>query len=133
MSRRLKSLSRLVAVQRQLHHAEEARLAVLKRDEAGVDHEKRALIAALNGDDALRGLFLDAAVRRMKALTEKGDALRRAREAQVREVLRHGARLKQAERMLAVARQQARRDGEKAALSEVIEEIAARTASLPQA
>ena len=131
MRQRLKSLSRLFEVQKQLHRAAEARLAILKRQEAEIETETCELIAALNRDDALRGLFLDAAVRRLRALADRGDQLARAREAQAQEALRHGARLKQAERMLSAAAAQARREAEKSLLADIVEDLASRHASLP--
>jgi hypothetical protein len=126
MRKRLNSLARLVEVQTQLFHEAEARLARLKREEAAIEEEKRELFAALNGDDALRGLFIDAAVRRLRALTDRGDNLRRAREIQEREALRHGGRLKQAQRMLRSAVSAARREEEKAMLLDVVESLASR-------
>ena len=90
------------------------------------------MIAALNAEQPLHGLFVANMARHLRALDERLDALRRAEERQAAELGRQTMQLKQAERMQRDAARQESRAREWKDLSEVIEATLARDdASLP--
>lgn len=70
MSRDANGAKRLLSVQRQLRKIEEAKLAEVQRRLQDVKDEQVALVAAMNDDGALQGLFLDTMARRLKSLAE---------------------------------------------------------------
>lgn len=73
MARDGKSAERLLSVQRQMRRIEEAKLAELQSRLADIRGEQVSLVAAMNDDGALQGLFLDTMARRLKALAEQED------------------------------------------------------------
>lgn len=75
MARDAKSARRLLSVQRQMRRIEEAKLGELQARLADIRGEQVSLVAAMNDDGALQGLFLDAMARRLKALAEQEDKI----------------------------------------------------------
>jgi len=75
MARDAKSAQRLLSVQRQMRRIEEAKLGELQARLADIRGEQVSLVAAMNDDGALQGLFLDAMARRLKALAEQEDKI----------------------------------------------------------
>jgi hypothetical protein len=132
MKKRLDSITRVLDAQRQLHRAAEWQLARLQRQEAELEEDQRSLIAALNDDNALQGLFIEATAKRMRAVARKIDATKEAKAQQAREVAAQASRVKRAERLAETVEREHRRDEERRDLAEVIEQaLAHRRASLP--
>jgi hypothetical protein len=118
MRDRVKSLKRILEVQRHLHNVEELKLARLKQQVLQCQSEQRALAAALSEDGALRDLFLDVTARRIKSLQQEESRLAPALEAQARVLLEHGGRMRNSERLaeelaVEVAREDERRELER--------------------
>jgi len=123
---RLRKIRRIQRVQEDLHRLAEWRLSVLAREERVLAERQEALIASLNEDDVLHGLFVEAMARRLKTLAGEAERLRAAQEVQTERVLDEARRLKRAERMGDRAAADHRRGSEKRDLAALIEALAAR-------
>lgn len=132
LKNRLAKLARIVEVKEHQRRSAEWRLGRLRREEAAMLEDQRSLIAALNEDQPLHGLFVETMAKHLGVLSQKLDALRQAQVRQTAELQTHTGQLRQADRMLVdVSRRQARADEWKE-LSEVIDAVLARDdASLP--
>jgi hypothetical protein len=106
MNRRLRKIERLLALQEQLHRLAEWKLAALDRKQAELASDQASLIGALNRDDPLHGVFIEAMARRLNALAREADRVNRARAAASRRLAEEGLTLKRAERMTVRARRQ---------------------------
>ncbi|MDX2202966.1 MAG: hypothetical protein NW223_09455 [Hyphomicrobiaceae bacterium] len=121
---RVDRIRRILKVQQQLHRAEEWRLSEIEQRIASLEADQRDLIAALNAENGLEGLFLDATVRRVKSLAESARVAEGERAEQAGRVLETGSRLKAAERLLQRAEAHARREEEAADLREIMDRLA---------
>jgi hypothetical protein len=115
MRERVRSLKRILEVQRHLHNVEELKFARLKQQVQRCQNEQRELAEALSEEGALHGLFLDMTVRRLKSLQQEESRLAPELEAQARVLLEHGGRMRNSERLaealaVEVAREDERRD-----------------------
>ncbi len=115
MRDRVRSLKRILEVQRHLHSVEELKFARLKQKVQECQSEQRALAEALSDEGALHGLFLDMTVRRLKSLQQEESRLMPELEAQARVLVEHGGRMRNSERLseelaLEVARDEERRE-----------------------
>ncbi len=106
MTDRLKKIERLLALQQQLHRLAEWKLAALDRKKAELASEQESLFGALNDDEPLQGLFVEAMARRLNALARETDKVNRARECASRRLAQEGLTLKRAERMTERVRRQ---------------------------
>jgi hypothetical protein len=125
MAKPVERARRLLALQEQLHRVEHWKLLNLQRRGAELAAEREALIAALNDDDALQGLFLAARARRLTSLAQEADSVTRATEAQGVVVGEQATRVACAERHRDAVEVEARRQGERQALGEVIDTLVA--------
>jgi hypothetical protein len=123
MSTRVQRTRRVLALQEQLHRIERWKLLALQRRVAELDAQRRELIAALNDSDALQGLFLDAAARRLMKIAQEADDVGREEQLQIARVVAHATRLACAERLSEAVVRQTVRAGEKQALHEVIDRL----------
>jgi hypothetical protein len=132
LKNRLAKLARIVEVKEHQRRSAEWRVGRLRQQESVVLEDQRTLIAALNEDQPLHGLFVETMARHLGALSQRLDALRQAQALQVAELEGQTSQLRQAERMmLDVTRRQSRADEWKE-LSDVIDAALARDdASLP--
>jgi CRP-like cAMP-binding protein len=123
MSAHTRKVHRMLAVQQQLHRIEEWRLAELRArlDELAADQKE--LIAALNEDDALQGLFIDSMARRLQSLSEAASATGKDTQLQAVRLLEQAGRLICAERLAKAADLQELRSNEKRDLAEAIERL----------
>jgi CRP-like cAMP-binding protein len=123
MSAHTRKVHRMLAVQQQLHRIEEWRLAELRArlDELAADQKE--LIAALNEDDALQGLFIDSMARRLQSLSEAASATGKDTQLQAVRLLEQAGRLICAERLAKAADLQELRSNEKSDLAEAIERL----------
>ncbi|SED03369.1 hypothetical protein SAMN05519104_2637 [Rhizobiales bacterium GAS188] len=99
MQKRLQSIKRVIAVQEQLRRLAEGKLADLARREAGLHTSRRELVGALNEDQALHGLFIEAMARRVTSLSKDLAKVERAKEVQAKHLREETGRLKRAERI----------------------------------
>jgi hypothetical protein len=99
MNDRLKKIERILSVQGKLHKLAEARLAALDRERQELSENEASLVDALNRDDPLHGIFVEAMARRLSALAREADKINRAREAQSRVLTEAGLQLRRTERM----------------------------------
>ena len=128
MSTQARKIHRILSVQQQLYRIEEWKLADLERTLEQVGASERDLIRALNEDDALQGLFIDALARRLRALAEQAAKVGEERVAQSARLLEHAARKICAERLAETVDQQAARATDKKELLDTIERCLGRAA-----
>ena len=121
MSAQARKIHRMLAVQQQLYRIEEWKLADLERTLERLEVSQREVIGALNEDDALQGLFLDAMARRLRSLGEEASRVGQQRDEQSARLLEHGARKVCAERLAETLDRQLARAGDKTQLLDVIE------------
>jgi hypothetical protein len=121
MRDRVRSLKRIVEVQRHLHSLEELKYARLKHSLDQCRGEQRELSEALSGEDALHGLFTDVTVRRLKSLQQEESKLLPVMEAQARVLLSHGGRLRNSERLSEDLAVELRRVEEREELEQLLE------------
>ncbi|HZP19800.1 MAG TPA: hypothetical protein VFB16_06270 [Bauldia sp.] len=131
MTDRSQRLRRIVDVQRRLHQLAETRVAHLDREKAGLMAGRQRLIEALNRDEALQGLFVEAMARRLSALARQADRVNRERDAAAARMQEAALRLKRAERMNDKAARAEERDAWKRGFDDVVDQIGSRDASLP--
>ncbi len=99
MDRRLKKVERVLAVQKQLHRLAEWEVAALDRKKAELANGQVELLGALNHDDALQGLFIEAMARRLAALARQSEEVSQARAVMSQQLLEAGLKVKRTERM----------------------------------
>ena len=121
MSAQARKIHRILAVQQQLYRIEEWKLADLERTLERLEVSQREVIGALNEDDALQGLFIDAMARRLRCLGEEASRVGQQRDEQSARLLEHGARKVCAERLAEAADRQAAQATDKMQLLDVIE------------
>jgi hypothetical protein len=96
---RLKKIRRILAVQERLHELAELRVATLDREKAELKAGQETLVDALNRDETLHGLFVEAMARRLSALAREADRVGRALDVQTKHLFEEGLRLRRTERM----------------------------------
>lgn len=116
-------LARIVKVQEQLHRTEERHLAEIQEHFDRLRQDETDLIARLNAEDGLAGLFMDATVNRLRSVAEQQIQTALQRQTQTEAVLATGARLKAAEKLLAEAERDSRREDEQQQLTEATERL----------
>lgn len=121
MRDRVKSLKRIVDVQRHLHGMEEIKYARLQQEMTRCQNEQLSLTDALSAEGALHGLFTDMTVRRLKSLQQEEARLKPAAEAQARILLEHGGRLRNSERLAEELEAELRRVDEREELERLLE------------
>ena len=121
MRERAHKVHRMLAVQRQLHRIEEWKLADLERALERLEASQRELIGALNEDDALQGLFIDAMARRLRSLSEEASRVGQERQAQSARMLEHAARKVCAERLAEAVDLELARATDKKELLDIVE------------
>lgn len=94
---RLAKIERILALQGKIHRLAEWRLGETDRKQSELSQDRTRLIAALNDDGPLYGLFVDAMARRLAALARESDRLGRVRDVQQRRLQEEGLRLKRFE------------------------------------
>jgi hypothetical protein len=99
MRDRVKSLKRIVDVQKHLHSMEEIKYVRLQQRVRRCQDEQRELAEALSSEDALRGLFMDVTARRLQALRQEERRLTPQLEKQASVLLEHGGRLRNSEQL----------------------------------
>jgi hypothetical protein len=123
MTKSVARARRILALQEQLHRIERWKLLELQGRLAELDTLRQDLIAALNHDDALQGLFLDATARRLTSIAREADEIGQQEQLQSVQVAEQAIRLVCAERLHEAARDDAQRAGERQALLDVIDRL----------
>lgn len=121
MRDRVKSLKRVLQVQKHLHAREELKYVRLRQKVHQCQEEQRDITNALSGDDALHSLFLDVTVRRLQALRLEESRLAPLVEAQARVLSEHGARLSNSERLAEELGEELKRTEERLELEQLLE------------
>lgn len=124
MDKRLRSVSRLLKVQSDLHLVAERKLADLVRRETEVLGEKAELLGALNDHDVFYGSFIYPMAKRLRLLDEAAERIGRERERESRRVLQQAARKKRLERLRSAVGSEVERAEDARALLELIERSA---------
>lgn len=93
MQNRLRSLSRILKVQAELHRSEERKLGQLKQREAALGQEREELLGALDRHDTLYGSFIFPMAKRLRGIDEE-EANVKAEQEMVTERLRERAKQK---------------------------------------
>ena len=129
---RLKKIERVLAVQEQMHRLAEWRIAALDREKAEIARGQESLLGALNDDDPMHGLFVEAMTRRLTALTREADRLAKAREVMEKKLTEETLKLKRTERMTDRVRREHATSEEKRLFQDLLETLGkTRDASLP--
>ncbi len=132
MRNRLKKVERVLAVQAQLHRLAQWKMAALDREKAENADGQVDLLAALNSDNELHGLFVDAMTRRLKVLAREAERLERARRVMEQQLSEEGLKLKRTEKMTDRVRREHQLGRDKRLFQDLLETLAkARDASLP--
>lgn len=132
MQKRLKSLARIVDLKNHQRRAGEWRLAALKRHEEQLLDDQEQLIGALNADQPLHGLFVEAMAKHLRMLSGELDRTRLAEARTAAEVVRHSVQLKVAEKLHDATARVSDRAAEAKELAELIDAALAQgRASLP--
>jgi uncharacterized coiled-coil protein SlyX len=121
MSAQARKIHRILAVQQQLYRIEEWKLADLERTLERLEASQQDVIRALNEDDALQGLFIDAMARRLRSLSEEASRVGQDRDVQSARLLEHGARKICAERLTEAVDREVVRAADKKQLLDTIE------------
>jgi hypothetical protein len=116
---------RILDVQQQLHRIEEWRLADLDRTLRELATSERDLIRALNEDEALQGLFIDATARRLASIAEQAARVGKEKTAQEQRLLEHAARKVCAERLAQTVDREVAQAADKRNLLDAIERFIA--------
>ncbi len=116
---------RILGVQQQLHRIEEWRLADLDRTLRELATSERDLIRALNEDEALQGLFIDATARRLTSIAEQAARVGKEKTAQEQRLLEHAARKVCAERLAQAVDREVAQAADKRNLLDAIERFIA--------
>ena len=132
MRSRLKKIERVLAVQEQLHRLAQWKMAALEREKTANADGQVDLISALNADNQLHGLFVEAMTRRLAALAREAERLERARGVMEKELSEEGLKLKRTEKMTDRVRREHQLGRDKRLFQDLLETLAkARDASLP--
>lgn len=113
MDKRLQKTKRLLKVQEQLYQIAEWELATLQRQATELRSAQETLIATLNDDEALHGLFVEARSRRLQALAVEEGRVNVAQVEQKRAALDRAMQVKRTERMVGSLSVEHRRTTEK--------------------
>lgn len=132
MDKRLQKSKRLLRVQEQLHRMTEWKIASLQRQAAELEQAREAIIQTFNGDDALHGLFVEAASRRLQSLAGEASQVQQEQERQARIAFDQAMQVKRTERMIGTLAAERRREVEKKDLLVLLDGMASKSdASLP--
>jgi len=123
MDRRVKKLARIVAVQERLSQFAEMKVARLDREKAELQKGQESLIAALNDDTPLQGVFVDAMARRLNALARENDKVNQALDTATGQMLTQSMRLQRMERMTEKARREYLQDFWKRGFADLLDTL----------
>ncbi len=132
MADRLKKIERVLAVQEQMHRLAQWRIAGVEREKAEIAEGEASLLSALNDDNQLHGLFVEAMTRRLSVLAREAERLERLRRTMEQQLSEEALQLKLTERMTDRVRREHAHGRDKRLFQDLLETLAkARKASLP--
>lgn len=132
MDKRLQKTKRLLKVQEQLHRIAEWKLADLQRQATELQSTQQTLIATLNDDQMLHGLFVEARSRRLQTLAAEEGRVKLAEVEQKRATFDRAMQVKRTERMVQTLSVEHRRAAEKKDYLVLLDSLATKSdASLP--
>ena len=123
---RLRTLHRILTIQEQLRRVAEVKLAALQKEEQELDTAQEEIVAALNRDGPLHGLFVTSMSKALGKLATRGDQVRDLKESQAEDLRKRTGIVRQAERRAREVDQAARREVERMRLVDIIERVARR-------
>ena len=121
MQKRLKSLQRLLAVQKDMHRLAEWRFATLERQLADLDKERRRLVSCLDSDRLFALAYTRTIVERLRVLEETEQRIMQLREEQRLVLLQNARQMGQIAQAAESAAGQCRRSEEKRDLDAAID------------
>jgi hypothetical protein len=129
---RLRKAKRLLEVQREMQRLEEGRVAALRARQGEIATEQEEIVAALNADEALQGLFVAATARRLKRLSEEETRVTQDVEQRTAALRTQAGRTRYAEKQAEACERELEAAAAKNDLLEIIERsVRAKDASLP--
>jgi hypothetical protein len=132
MQARLKSLRRILAVQKDLQRLAEWKLATLQRREADLQKDQERLVTYLDEDHSFTPTYAKTIADRLRTLGAERQRAAVEKQIQAERVLDQTRRLGQTERRVDTAAALLRRIEERQDLAEVIEaQVNRKQASLP--
>jgi hypothetical protein len=132
MQARLKSLRRILAVQKDLQRLAEWKLATLQRKEADLQKDQERLVTYLDEDHSFTPAYAKTISDRLRTLAGERQRAAVEKQIQAERVLDQTRRLGQTERRVDTAAALLRRIEERQDLAEVIEaQVNRKQASLP--
>ncbi len=132
MQDRAAKARRILTARQQLHRIVQWKLAELQRELADLTSAQLEIISALNDNDALHGLFIDATARRLGTLAEAAERVTRKATDQSVRTTEHAVRVRASERLERAVAQELERELEGKELLDIIEQyLANKGTSLP--
>lgn len=119
--KRLKSLERMLAIQSRMRSLAEWRQQAIQRQAAEARGESRALVAALNSEGLINGLFTDVTAKRLHRVSVEIWELDEKAALQAREVARETGREKRAAKLADQVRRIQHRAEQDRALLDIME------------
>ncbi|MGB8279257.1 MAG: hypothetical protein WCF20_15175 [Methylovirgula sp.] len=121
MRQRLKSLQRLLSVQKDMHRLAEWRFAALERQLNALRAEQKRLVSYLDDERLFTLAYTKTIVERLRALAEAEERLTRERDAQSRILLQGARRMGQVAHAAEAVAEHCRRDEERRELDAAID------------
>lgn len=121
MRQRLKSLQRLLSVQKDMHRLAEWQFAALERQLATLREEHKRLVAYLDDDRLFTLAYTRTIVERLRALAEAKERLTRERDKQSLLLLQQSRRMGQIAHATEAVAEQCRRSEERRELDAAID------------
>lgn len=121
MKARAKKARRLLRGQKRLYLIEHWRMADLQRRHAQLEEAQQEIIEALSENQALHGLFIDAAAHRLRSLAKEAESVAREEHLQAKRLLKRAVQVRCAERLSASLEREARRERRQRELMDIIE------------
>lgn len=123
MKQRIRKIDRILKVQDRLKQEAELKVSLLEREAADLQAAQEAIIHAMNGHDALHGLFVDVAAKRLQSLSTQESHVEKAKALQKAVAFEKAMQAKRTEKMLTNLKGQNRRETEKKDLAEILETL----------
>lgn len=127
--KRLTSIERILAIQSRMRSLAEWRQKAIERQAADAREQSRLLVATLNGDGPVDGLFTDMTARRLHRMSVSIWELQAAAAEQAKRVLAETGREKRILRLAGDVRRLKVRGDQDKALVEIIDAVEARRAA----
>jgi hypothetical protein len=127
--KRLKSIERMLAIQSRIRSLAEWRQKAIERKAAEAKDESRALVASLNGDGLVDGLFADMTAKRLHRVSLSLWELEAAAAEQAKRVVAETGREKQTARLADHVRRIKLRADQDDVLVEIIDSIEGKRAA----